>query len=474
MTEPHDEIGKWLDEPVEPLPPPPGTFQKIKKRAAHRKRNQVMAAAAAAATVIAFVVAVPRLAQTVRESGSNASSAENTGAMPPHSGGHPTRNTLTSGPTIEGTGAPLPSGFAAISATFVGLETGWVLGTRAGHCPTSEGGRPAGCLTLARTDDTGASWRSVPGPRGLATVAAGVSQVRFLNTRDGWLFGPELWWTRDGGSTWRQAATGGQRVISLEAVGDRAFAVFATCTGSPSTAPGGLSAGCSSYTLYSAVAGTEDWTPVPGATSGSGWASVVLSRHVGFLVAASGDSATVSSGPVDGDSGVGAWQALTGPCQAAQQTGTPAPPTATPTFAPGGSGATVRRALLAVARDSLFAVCSTGGAGGADRDKEVLTSADGGRTWERRAVVPIGGTAWSAAVNPGGGVFLIAASTGLYVSQDGGVTWRLALTGPPGGFGYVGMTDVEQGFAIPAGHGPDGISLTTDGARSWVTVARAP
>jgi hypothetical protein len=472
MTEPHDQIGKWLDEPVEPLPPPPGTFQKIRKRAARRRRHQMMAAAATAAAVIAFVVAVPRLAVTARESSQGSSAAENTGAIPRPTGSHPTRNTLTPGPTIEGTGEPLPSGFAAMSATFVGLETGWVLGTSAGTCPAGPGGQPAGCLVLARTDDTGASWHSVTGLHGgIATVPPGVSQVRFLNTRDGWLFGPQLWWTADGGSTWRRAATGGQRVISLEAVGDRAFAVFAACSGPVSFAPGGLQAGCSSYRLYSSAAGTADWRPVPGATGGSGSATVVLGQDTGFLVAASGGAATLSSGPVSGAGGAGAWKALTSPCQAAQATGTP---TATPTFAPGRSGSTVRRALVAVATGSLFAVCSTGGADTVSPGKEVFTSGDGGRTWERRAVVPIGGTAWSAAVNPGGGVLVIAASTGLYISQDGGVTWQLALTGPPGGFGYVGMTDVRQGFAIPAGHGQEGISLTTDGGRSWAMVARAP
>jgi hypothetical protein len=71
------------------------------------------------------------------------------------------------------------------------------------------------------------------------------------------------------------------------------------------------------------------------------------------------------------------------------------------------------------------------------------------------------------AVTPTGTLLVIAASTGLYVSADGGASWKLALTGPPGGFGYVGMTDVLQGFAIPVNHSQEGILFTTDGGRSW-------
>ncbi|MGE5288508.1 MAG: hypothetical protein ACM3ML_15175 [Micromonosporaceae bacterium] len=464
MTEPRDEIGDWLDEPVEPLPPPPGTYQRIKARAARRRRNQAMAAAASAITVIAFLVAVPRLAVTAIQSGRGSDTAENTATLPRSSVTASDHNKLPTGPKVLGTGRPLPNGFAPISATFIGLRTGWVLGTRAGHCLASRTGGPAGCLALARTDDTGARWYSVPGLTG--ADVGGVSQVRFLNLHDGWLFGPGLWWTADGGNSWQQARTDGQRVISLEAVGDRAFAVFATCGGAPSPAPGGLSAGCSSYRLYSATAGTAGWRLVPGATSGSGSASVVLTQDTGFLVAASGTAVTVASGPVTGD---GAWQAVASPCEATQGA---SPSAGTKTSVQ--VGATVRRALLAAASGSLFAVCSTGTAGTVNPPKEVLTSGDGGHSWNRRNVVPIPGTAWSAAVSPGGGVFVVAASTGLYVSRDGGATWRLALTGPPGGFGYVGMTDVLQGFAIPAGGGQYGMSLTTDGGQNWVTLARSP
>ena len=70
--------------------------------------------------------------------------------------------------------------------------------------------------------------------------ALGVSQLRFLDTHDGWAFGPQLWVTHDGGGHWTQEQTYGLRVTDLETAGDRAFAVFATCTGTGAGLRGGL------------------------------------------------------------------------------------------------------------------------------------------------------------------------------------------------------------------------------------------
>jgi len=463
MTEPRDEIGEWLDAPVEPLPPPPGTFERIRRRVRRHRRNQAIAATATAVAVVAGLVVAPRLvtffqtgpSQTGAASSLHANSTGNAAQSSPRYG------RLTANPTTVGTGQPLLNGFAAISATFVGLKTGWALGTLAGPCSITGGG----CLALARTDNTGASWYSVAAPpTGLASNGPGVSQVRFLNRDDGWVFGPELWWTRDGGQNWQQVRTGGERVISLEAVGDRAFAVFAHCTGSPSSTSGGSLTGCSSYQLLSAVAGTGAWLPVPGATSGSGTASVVLAPRAGYLIASSRTAVRLSRGPV---SGVGAWSLVSPPCAlspVAQQTRSGA-------AIPGGG------ALLATAdSDRLFAACAPAGAGATgataspapERAMGIVTSTDGGRTWSQSAAATaITGTARSAAAAPGAGTLLVAASTGLYVSSDGGTTWRLALPGPPGGFDYAGMTGVLQGFAIPAAHSAEGILFTTDGGQSW-------
>jgi hypothetical protein len=443
MTEPRDELGAWLGEPVEPLAPRPGSYERIRKRARRRKRNQAITATAMAAAVVAGLVAAPRLSSLFFPGGGSSSepaiaAAGQSVRSPQAASGF--RNKLTPQPTVMGGGQPMPNGFKPSSATFVGLDTGWALGTLSTPCVT------VGCLALARTDNTGASWYSVQAPPTVtARAATGVSQVRFLNRDDGWIFGPELWWTRDGGQDWQQAGTGGMRVVSLEAVRDRAFAVFARCPQSQPFVPNG--GGCQSYQLYSAVAGTAAWQRVPGATSGPGAASVVLGRDTGYLLAAGGPTATLASGPVDGH---GQWAPMATPCQAAAST-------------PSAAAATPGGTLLATAApDTLFAAC-----GAAGPVKQIAVSTDGGRSWRPTGAAPLPGTARSMAATPGGTMLVIAASTGLYVSADSGATWKLALTGPPGGFGYVGMTDVLQGFAIPVDTSREAVLFTMDGGSSW-------
>src|SRR5882757_1191680 len=79
-----------------------------------------------------------------------------------------------------------PPNFQATSVTFVGLDSGFVLGQAGtpGHC-----GPPARyiCTSIAGTADHGGTWHGVSAPvTGAPAGSAGVSQVRFYNTSDGW------------------------------------------------------------------------------------------------------------------------------------------------------------------------------------------------------------------------------------------------------------------------------------------------
>ncbi len=150
----------------------------------------------------------------------------------------------------------MPDNFRPSSVTFVGTKTGWVIGQAKtpGDCATPY------CTSVARTDDAGKTWTGVPAPlTGAADGATGVSQVRFLNLNDGWAFGPELWVTRTGGQTWTPVDTHGLRVTDLETVGNRVFALWASCTG------GG--------TAFAASAPASRCTPLPPrAAAGRRWA----------------------------------------------------------------------------------------------------------------------------------------------------------------------------------------------------------
>ena len=474
-----DGLDGWLNTPVEPLLPPPGTYQSIVRRARHRRTKRALTSACAAAAVIAAAAIVPQISSLLAAQPEHppvVATQPHTAPAPPPAA---TPSTSPAPNSTGGTGPLLAPGFTPLSVTFIGLDSGWALGRYTASCPGN------GCTALARTDDTGQHWHRVNAPdSGAPAGSSGVSQVRFLTRDDGWVFGPELWATHDGGGTWNQVGTGGQRVISLETAGDRAFAVFASCPGAGS----GWNTGCSSYQLYSAAAGGGPWTPVPGA-SGPGTATVVLTGQTGYLLAQDGDSVTLSSGPL---TGTGTWAAAPPvPCgtQSGQAPAGPASPSSPPAGTAGqarggtttgsavgpaaaGGGSGGAPALLAAASASdLYLLCPAGGSAGTGAASPVVyLSTDGGQHWQQRGSAPAAAsaTSFAAAGGPGagsGGTVLIATGSGVDVSGDGGMTWQMSFQAP-GGAGYVGMTNTLQGVAVPAS-GTDAIWFTEDGGQSW-------
>lgn len=456
MDDRRDDVDTWLQARVDPLPPPPGTFELIKRRARRRKLRKAAMTAAAAAAVVAGIVVVPQMTSVLHVTQNQGSAAANGTAASPARQGAMSESASPNGPASKGPGggpgsgtAPVPADFAASSVTFVGLDTGWVIG-QAGlpgqPCATQY------CTSVARTDNAGKTWQGVHAPvTGPPDGASGVSQVRFLNTRDGWAYGPALYATTDGGQHWTQVQTGGQRVIDLETVGDRAFAVFATCGGTG----GDFAAQCTSFTLEEATAGSSAWAPVPGPVTGlsnggqAASATLALTSSRGYLL---GPGGVLYSGPVAGGR---AWQQVStgmsnrAPCGpgTAQADGQPS-----------------TGMLAAAGPSSLVVACGQEQAGTA-----VYTSADGGQTWQEQTSVPPGdGTVTSLAAQPGG-VIVVATTAGIAVSHDGGSSWQQATVGtaPASGFGYVGMTSPRQGVAVPADPSEHAIWFTFDGGLTW-------
>ena len=444
MPDRHDDLDSWLDGRIEPLPPPPGTFDLIKRRARRRKYRRLAVTAGAAAVIVAAAVTVP---QVVNLPVLNPATATGVGAN---------RNTTTPAPsagasTSSSSAVPYPSAPASVpasfrptSVTFIGTDTGWVIGQAGtpGHCATQY------CTSIARTDDAGKTWTGVPAPvTGPADGATGVSQVRFLNLSDGWAFGPGLFATHDGGHTWTQVVTNGLRVTALETVGSRAFALFASCTGTGAA----FAAQCTSYTLYSSPAAADAWTPVGPATSGltGAAASLVLTGTRGYLLAPDG---MLYAGPVDGSA---PWQAVKQvPC-----------PVGTPLADGQPTGALIAAANAA----NLVLVCASSSAPGTQQAKRVFTSADGGIVWQNAAAAPALGLATSVAATPAG-TDVLATSQGIDVEPAGSAAWQAAtLEGPPpaAGFGYVGMTTDSQGVALPADPAAGTVWFTFDGGKTW-------
>lgn len=118
----------------------------------------------------------------------------------------------------------VPADFQPESASFLSPATGFVLGT--------EGCTPHhACLArLATTTDGGARWNflnvpdvRLPDPSGQFRTSR-VSGVTFASRRVGWLYGPALWVTRDGGPHWRKLSFS-RDTVAVTASSGTAYAV---------------------------------------------------------------------------------------------------------------------------------------------------------------------------------------------------------------------------------------------------------
>lgn len=444
-----DELADWLAEKVTPLPPPEGTFQLIKRRARRRKLQRAALTISAAAAVAVTAVLVPR-ELTLRIKPETGNTAAHSHSTHPRQTSTPTPKAstaqATASPTTPTSSAMVPANFAVSSVTFISTDSAWVIGQAGtpGHCSTQY------CTSIAHTSDAGQHWSGVPAPvTGPPDGSSGVSRIRFLNNDIGWAFGPELWETRDGGQTWTQVSTGGHRVIDLETVADRAYAVFANCSGSDPA----FDDVCTSFTLERTVAGSGTWAKVGPATTNLGdngsvsYATLALTDTAGFLLAPDG---TLYSGQVAGST---PWRQVNSkaPCGP----GLPA-------------GVAPRSPLLAIgSAEDLVQLCPSSG--------RAYVSADAGSGWKRITATLPGDTLstsplQSVAESPSG-IIVVGARTGIYVWDPGSSGWQQRATvadgGPSGGFSWIGMTSPTQGVALATDYSGHQIWLTTDGGQTW-------
>jgi hypothetical protein len=459
-----NDLDSWLHDRIEPLPPPPGTFEAIRKRARRRKYRKLAVSAGAAAIVIAAAVTVPTVVRLQTETGQNVAGGTATTSQPALSRtGTGGEQTSSATPIQLPEGNPVPPHFQPASVTAVSDTTLFTIGQAGtpGQCATQY------CTSVARTQNAGHTWTGLPAPiTGAPNGAHGVGQIRFLEGINGWAFGPELWATHNGGEHWTQIGTHGQRVIDVETVGARAFAIEAACTGGGTD----FAAQCTSFTLYSTPAKADDWIKVSPATtnltnqtnqtnqSTTGAAALALTGSRGYLL---GPDGALYAGPVNGSA---AWQqAGTIPCDTgqAQLDGEPA------------------GALLgAVTAQHLLLACTQSASGTAQsttaQTKLIYASSDGGKNWELKWTPPPAGVAASLTSSPANPIIL-ATSEGIEVLPDGG-SWRAAsLTGPAPatGFSFVGMTNFLHGFALPADPADGTVWFTTDGGLTWAPSAVA-
>lgn len=340
---------------------------------------------------------------------------------------------------------------------WVSDQHGWALA--AGPC-----GRGL-CPRLATTTDGGRTWTAlpappgrVPGPGGTAGCArAGcVSQIRFATATVGYLFGPALFQTDDGGHSWRRVP--GRPVEALEPSAGTVARIVYDHTGCP---------GPCDRAVQETTAGSAAWRTVlrlPFASTIGGVAaqlvrqgtSVLYVLLFGHVTGGAGQAHTVILRSTDGGA---TWQREADPCPG---TGPDEHDTSGLAAAPGGFAA-----VLCLPRSGTGATF-------------VRTSAGNGSPWGPPQVVP-GGTKdhlnLIAAAGPahlvlatGGFTGSGAAACHLLASADGGRHWTTAATGTAQldprapGAAFLGFEDARAGRWIS---GSRAIWATGDAGLHW-------
>ena len=329
-------------------------------------------------------------------------------------------------------------GLAPASVTFVSADVGWVLGT--GACA----GGP--CAAIARTGDGGRTWSPAPAPptamaEGPGQATSGVSGLRFADTNNGWAFGPDLWATHDGGTTWARVTIPG---VPADAP------VFALETAAGIVHAAVLDGG--DFRVASSPVGSDGWSVSPVRVPvGAGPVPVVqlvLSGAAGWLVE---NDRTVVGGARLAN---GSWVAWTPPC--ADVVG--------PAF------------LAASSPTELAAACDVGLWSNPTGDHLYL-SHDGGSTFSRSGTAaPLTTAAMAAMASPSAVVVGGSDGTGsvLAATTDAGRTWKVVARLPAGQIADLGFTTATQGVVIVGGVGGSAsLLMTRDGGQTWHAVAVA-
>jgi len=351
----------------------------------------------------------------------------------------PAQSSTTTGPFSL---IPLTSGVQ--DWTWVNDNHGWALVRK-----------PCGktvCVGLRETVDGGRTWTSLPAPAALDSelyadamfgpVAACsarpcVSSVRFATPEVGWLYGPALFQTLDGGQTWTRMPV--ERVSDVEAAHGIAMRVTSHGTG--------CAAGCN-YRIDRMDLRTTSWVRL---------AEAPVSVNPGLLLqgadayavnvpnwAGAGQTRIAASGNAGAS-----WTAIDDPCPG-RHTGYRA-----------ASVSAAPRGVLAV-----LCVSVTGDAAA------VRISTDRGKTFGPRHVVP--GNAFGPIAAASARTIAIGYSaphkSGVIVSHDGGRTWRTAIVAlplPPRAEHLspaVGWQDAHTGRAS---FNTNAIWTTRDGGSTW-------
>ena len=357
--------------------------------------------------------------------------------------------------------AALPSGFEPESASFVSSQIGFVLGIA--QCTSGS------CTTIARTQDGGTTWTSIPAPNvSLAqqgdpkSSTDSVSKIRFLTINDGYLFGPDLYATHDGGTTWHKiillGIAIGYQVNSLETNGSNTYLIASNPNVIPSP----------NYLFISKA--TTDVFVKSKTVFPTGTPTQISVNPYGAVLAADNHGSVTT--PLSAQIGTLYYQATGTTTWTRIKARCPSGLSANPLVA-------LATPVLGSNSPQLILGCG-GGAGAGSQEKTVVHSGDLKTTSPASARPPFGGIL-EAIASPDGKTIAVAASSGatfLYLSIDSGTTWKTVISDSTFGGAPIhdlGFTTATQGFAVighatTAGNRTSIFLMTDDQGISWPKV----
>jgi photosystem II stability/assembly factor-like uncharacterized protein len=372
------------------------------------------------------------------------------GALPPRPA------TTATAPLAFAPHAASPLANAALqNLTWINPTEGWALATE----PCTQGT----CIRLASTTDGGEHWHALPDPPahmqdGEANCSrqACVTSVQFATPTIGYLYGPALLMTTDGGRTWRRVP--GLQTETLNAADGHAYRVAYAHDGCP---------GPCQPILQQAEIGSTNWQPMPSSLvppDRSGEAQIVQSGAT-LLLALYGSQA----GPVSAQASVyrstnagQSWRHQNDPCAG---------------LGPNPKTEEDLTDLASSPAGFLAGLCTAH----VGRGTFVVTSSDGGAHWRPTNAVPSEqGLALVAAASATTLAVATSATSGngpftaqLLVSIDQGRHWHVAATDPQqvtqvGVPAWIGFETSEIGRWIGD---PHDYWTTHDGGRSWTRAA---